>query len=643
MDVWALISRSTTAAALGTILVFSVVGLNPAPVEALTLDEAVHLAGRTGFGAAPQDVLPLLPLSREQAVDRLLSTLDDPGIAPPPPFTQGVRPNYHAPDWRSSQNVILRINERDQLQDWWISSLIMTKSPFLEHMVLFWHNIFTSSINPTLVTSPMVDQLSIFRDAGTKNYKTLVESIIKDPMMIVYLNNDENVKSHPNENLARELLELFTLGAGNYSQKDIQELARVLAGHHVDKTGGWTYRVDTASLDTGTKTVLGKTISGSPDDQIRQVVEAIVAQPQAANHVATEFYKEFVSLDVDKSEINRLSDVFIKNNYNIRPLLREILLSKNFWDIKNRGALIKSPVDLIVGFMRTFGVGMPDDQILNIYSKYLGQELLAPPNVAGWRGGRDWITTATLATRRRIVGRLWEARDVALSEDPDPAARGLRIRFGSESVGAPAHFRVLANGEPVAEISARYPLDMQREAPSNTPSMLKPMWETLFVPENKLPHPVNEIVLEPRNLGPDARLFINWVSLDGIRQSTLDAKAVPMPGASCPAPIGMLYCNARLVFAPLAGPAPSPDGDLAAPLNSMIEYGTARLIPVGLAAARPDILSATPPDGIEERYRDIRTFILPVRPILAEESARPGEPLPDYARRLTEDPAYNLK
>ena len=255
-------------------------------VQALTLDETRHLLERTGFGASPADIQTYQALSRAQAVHRLLDSLDTPLWITSPAFVRQPYPNYWAAGWQAREMTFLRINEIQQLQGWWLTEMITTPAPFAERMTLFWHGLFVSRFDNTQISAPFFNQLALFRQEGSRNFRRLTRQVLQDPMMLSGLDNVYNTASQPNENLARELLELFTLGIGTYSQEDIRQVARILAGHGVAFEQQWRYRFDPQAAYPAEKIVLGQRINDRADRELDRLVDVLLEQPQAAVRLA---------------------------------------------------------------------------------------------------------------------------------------------------------------------------------------------------------------------------------------------------------------------------------------------------------------------------------------------------------------------
>lgn len=600
----------------------------PTAGTALSIPDIRHLLTRTGFGASPHDFKVFRPLSREQAIDRILSSLRSDPVTAPPEFTKSLVPNYWKAGWHDDANITLRENEISQIRAWWIGEMAATPSPFTERLALFWHGRFVSRYSTTALTIPLFNQIQTFRQLGAGNYRTLIKAMLRDPMMLSYLDNVENTRIHPNENLAREELELFTLGPGNYKEADIKALARVLAGHHVAQNGGWIYWVDPTAVDTAPKMFLGNRIEGPPEHQIDAVVDAILRQKAAARFLCGKLYKEFVSTDVDPEEVDRLAGILTSNNYEIRPVLRAMLTGKGFWSHRSRGALVKSPIDLVVGFARTFGVPLPDTAALQLYSGRLGQTLLDPPTVAGWPGGDNWLTTSSLIARKKVMERLWGMAESLRENDAHPSDRGLRLLYASEYAAVPAKLRVTINGMSHWDVTSTHGNWLRQEAGSDNPANIKPAWESFFIAEAKLPTRIDTIDVSLVTPSKDTAAFVNYIDLNGARATAIDARwlNVDSPQCSREVPIGMLYCAAVMRF---HAPFQATRDDRTAPLNSIVEYGTARMLSP-LLDAHVAMSSFT------------TDMLLPQPAMFRRDRLSTNSDL-ERVRQLTLDPAFNLK
>ncbi|MEN9544225.1 MAG: hypothetical protein RLZZ598_1058, partial [Pseudomonadota bacterium] len=259
-------------------------------------------------------------------------------------------------------------------------------------------------------------QHQLLRREALGDFRALLHGIARDPAMLVYLDGASNRDRAPNENFAREVMELFTLGEGQYNERDIKEAARAFSGWTVDR-GDWQAQFRPRLHDDGRKTVLGR--SGRFDGDA--VLDILLAQPAAPRFIATKLWREFVSPGpvgaAEQAELEHVAQR-LSQNWQIAPALRELLLSEAFWADANRATLIKSPVELVVGSFRQFGVRQPDGMAAALTSTRLGQALFMPPNVKGWPGYTDWVDANQLLERRRFAQRLLRGRDEGLTSRP---------------------------------------------------------------------------------------------------------------------------------------------------------------------------------------------------------------------------------
>ena len=302
-----------------------------------------------------------------------------------------------------------RQQKGQELKTWWFKEMIMTPSPLTERMTLFWHNHFTSSLRKVKWTPLLYRQNLLFRRMGMGSFQDLLFAVAKDPAMILYLDTQTNRKQQPNENFARELFELFTLGEGHYTEQDIKEAARAFTAWKFNRRNG-TFHIARRQEDTGLKTVLGKTGHFTGDE----VLTLTLKQPSTAPYLVAKLWREFISDEPDPRQVNRLAATFRNSGYQITPVLRQLFLSSYFWAPANRGVLIKSPVDLIVGTTRLFSLPVSNSHLLPRLSRKLGQDVFDPPNVKGWAGGTHWITTTTLLERWQVLQRALRGHEMSM-------------------------------------------------------------------------------------------------------------------------------------------------------------------------------------------------------------------------------------
>jgi uncharacterized protein (DUF1800 family) len=375
-----------------------------AEAQGMGPEEARHLLNRTGFDAHLREVDEFARLSRRDAVERLLADVRTEARTPPPAWakewTDPRRIRRMGEEERRAFVRVQIIEHALELKGWWLTEMLTTTSPLTERLTLFWHNHFTSSLQKVRSPPLMLRQNQLLRRHALGNFGALLHAAAKDPAMIVYLDSATNRRGQPNENFARELMELFTLGEGKYGEKDIKEAARAFTGWSIDlDTGDYLFRP--RLHDDGTKVVLGRMVGGGSD-----VLDVLLAHPASAEFVAAKLWREFVSPQPQPEELQRIAALWRSEGYDIRTVMRALLLSPSFWAPENRAALIKSPTELVVGTLRQFHVGVGDPLPFVVLLRYLGQDLLSPPNVKGWPGGEAWINSSTLLARKQFVERL---------------------------------------------------------------------------------------------------------------------------------------------------------------------------------------------------------------------------------------------
>lgn len=275
----------------------------------------------------------------------------------------------------------------------WMNTMVDSEAQLREKLSLFWHGHFACK-DVNIYNDQLL--LNVIRDNAYGNFGDLLKGVSKSASMLGFLNNQQNKKQHPNENFAREVMELFTLGRGNYTESDIKEAARAFTGWSYNLKGEFIFRKN--QHDTGKKTVLGKTGNLTGDD----VLNILLEQKQTAKYITQKIYKFFVNETIDEKNVKYLADRFYSSNYDISGLMNDIFTSTWFYDEKNIGAVIKSPVDLLIGIQRMLPMQIETQELLLLFQRALGQVLFYPPNVAGWAGGKTWIDSSTLMLRLRI-------------------------------------------------------------------------------------------------------------------------------------------------------------------------------------------------------------------------------------------------
>ncbi len=375
------------------------------------LDAARHLLNRTSFAASPGEIEAFARLAREQAADRLLASTERQAATPPPawasaPFESLRRfRNMSQEERKLARQEIFR--QSFELQSWWLAEMLTTPSPLTEKMTLFWHNHFVSSLQKVRSPQLMYRQNVLLRRHALGDFRELLRAVSRDPAMVIYLDSASNRKGKPNENFARELMELFTLGEGHYGENDVKEAARAFTGWGIDPDRG-EFRYRRGAHDNGVKTVLGH--SGDLDGDA--ILEILLAQPGTADFIVAKLWREFVSPAPDAAEMARIGRLFRDSGYDIRAAVRALLTSDAFYDPRNCAVLIKSPVELIVGTLRQFNFRTGEVIPFVFATNQLGQRLFAPPNVKGWPGGDAWINSTTLLGRKAFLERLFRADEL---------------------------------------------------------------------------------------------------------------------------------------------------------------------------------------------------------------------------------------
>jgi hypothetical protein len=423
-------------------------------------DFAAHLLERAGFGGTPEEIRALAKMTPAQAVARLVrfegtdasqlppfdaSDIHDPGLEPFPPSRPAVtdlakekgealgikvKPSGN----RRLQPIVdeffywLRASalETNRIAYWWANRMVASPRPLQEKMALFWHGHFASNEAKVRDCRKLLGELEIFQKQGLGNFRDLTVAVAQSPAMLSFLDAGVNVKGASNENFAREIMELFTMGVGHYTEKDIREAARAFTGwNYVDLK----FVVNKEQHDDSEKTFLGKTGRFDGVD----IIDIIMQQPATADYIAGKIYRFFVREDLSPELQKQLGSVLRDNHYEITPLLEKVFLSRDFYSPASVGTQIKSPVELAISTYRKLGLksvpGVPD---FNVATGALGQQLFAPPTVAGWAGGQSWITPGLLLERANF------ARDILFADisflPPDRYTGGGEVRRVAERI-----------------------------------------------------------------------------------------------------------------------------------------------------------------------------------------------------------------
>lgn len=372
----------------------------------LTLSEAKHLLRRTSFGAKPREAEALVGRTARSAVDALLTASRTVPLPNAPSWINDLLPGRTASD---DVKIVFDFNNtawRVELTEDWIGQMAVNR--MRERITLFWHDHFVTSYKDYTYSAWAYRYLNTLRTNAFGNFKSFVHAIGLDPAMLVYLDGNINNGNAPNENYARELLELFTMGpldkngVANYTEMDIQEMAKALSGWVLQPTTSWNARFSGPAWDDGSKTFLGRTGEFGYDDVVNILFETRAVQ--IAHFMANKLVQEFVYRVPDIGLVERVANTLLTSNFNLLPAYQVLFTDKAFFNSAEMGGREKSPIELCVGHLVEMGVVPVTTQTNYIRRAIVSieQNLLDPPNVAGWPGHREWITTSTLAARWSI-------------------------------------------------------------------------------------------------------------------------------------------------------------------------------------------------------------------------------------------------
>ncbi|QTD36475.1 DUF1800 domain-containing protein [Polaribacter batillariae] len=373
-----------------------------------------HLYNRIGFGITPKEMARLSKKSKQQIVDEIFSSSEK--ITPlkiDTSFLKDIQPKDLKD--QDKKRALQKIN-REKVNDFsvaWFYRILNPTAIFREKMTLFWANHFVcESRNNVLFIQ---NYNNVLRENAFGNFSDFTKKISKEAAMLGYLNNKQNRKKSPNENFARELMELFTLGQGNYTETDIKEAARAFTGYNHNFRGKFVMRK--YHHDKNEKTFFGKTGNFTGDD----IIDIILEKEQCARFISEKIYRYFVNENINKNHIDQMVAVFYKE-YNIEKLMRFVLLSNWFYDDENIWTKIKSPIEFLAGIYTVVPFNFKKPKQILLIQKLLGQVLMRPPNVAGWQTGKNWIDSNTLVRRLRLPSILLNNTAITYSDTGDEEA-----------------------------------------------------------------------------------------------------------------------------------------------------------------------------------------------------------------------------
>jgi uncharacterized protein (DUF1800 family) len=398
-----------------------------------------HLLWRAGFGPMAENANELGDVSPKDLFSLLLKTSSKKPVALQVAsgsfdgLIKGIQGLGKMQNLTKDQKKQLRRQSAEDIKDLnllWLSEMINSEAQLREKMSLFWHGHFACRVINIYFQQQL---LQVIRENALGNFGDLLREVSKSPAMLSFLNNQQNRKQHPNENFAREVMELFTMGRGNYTEADVREGARAYTGWGFNLRGEFVFRP--FAHDEGKKTFLGQTGNFDGDD----VIDIILQQKATAHFITQKIYKYFVNENVDDEKVARLADNFYQHNYDIKKLMTDIFTSDWFYEEKNIGTRIKSPVELIAGIRRLIPMELDRPELQILFQKILGQVLFYPPNVAGWPGGKNWIDSSALMFRLRLPQLLANSGTLLMlpKEDDD-------VMMGREGVETKNNFQNIA-------------------------------------------------------------------------------------------------------------------------------------------------------------------------------------------------------
>ena len=383
-----------------------------------------HLYNRAGFGLHYSELQKLCRTKLNKVVSDMIekAKVDMPLTTIAPDHIKSVmlknagltkKEGLSPEQLKERQKHLVSLNKQlKNLNTEWVFRMMDTDSPLREKMTLFWNNHFACREEGNPYFAQVLNNIQ--RKNALGDFKILLIEVSKSASMLNFLNNQQNKKGRPNENFARELMELFTLGRGNYSEKDIKESARAFTGWSHDAAGNFEF--NPKNHDNGIKAFFGKEGNFSGED----IIDMILQKPEAAIFIARKAYRFFVNDVPNETHVQELGNHFFKNKYNISALMNKMFTSEWFYAPENTGNKIKSPVELIVGLSRQFNVTYKRQEIILQLQRGLGQTLFYPPNVAGWAGGRNWIDSSSLMLRLTIPSQILNDGSINFSAKTDP-------------------------------------------------------------------------------------------------------------------------------------------------------------------------------------------------------------------------------
>jgi uncharacterized protein (DUF1800 family) len=395
------------------------------PAKQWNYETAAHLLNRAGFGGTPAEIEAARGQGLDATVHDLVDASDDFANVPPPAWAHPgnirkmrmhVRGLKTEPGERKKRRHEIRKMEGENIIDlrrWWLDRMLTTPAPLLEKMTLFWHGHFATSVRKVRESYWMWLQNDTLRRNALGNFAILTKKMSRDPAMMIYLDLHRNRTEHPNENWARELMELFTVGVGNYTEEDVRESARAFTGYRLDPATQ-QFRFAGLQHDPSPKTFMGRTGPLDGDD----IIDTLSEKPACAQFIGRKIWRYFVEDEPSPQIVDAVADRIRAHNYEIRPLLREIFSSSEFYSEHVIRSQIKSPVQFLIQTAKLLEMPLPPIAIAQNAMRQMGQILFAPPNVKGWDGGKSWISTSTLLFRYDFANYLINGDAMLPPSDP---------------------------------------------------------------------------------------------------------------------------------------------------------------------------------------------------------------------------------
>jgi uncharacterized protein (DUF1800 family) len=421
-----------------------------------------HLLRRAGFGASSDDLKHYRALGFDGSVDELTNP-------------EKVS-NASLDDILSKQDF--DFTDLGDLRRWWIYRMTYSKRPLEEKITLFWHGHFATSNAKVGNAYLMYEQNELFRKNGLGDFQTLLNKVSKDSAMIKWLDNQDNRKNKPNENYAREIMELFTLGIGNYSETDVKEAARAFTGWMAPDG----FYFNKKQHDFGEKTFLGAKGKFNGED----ICNALACKPETAKFISRKMIRFFSHDDPDEATVERIAEVYMASNGNLRSVMKAVLIDKSFIGDKSYHCKIKSPVEMVIGTLKTLQVQKLDGDLAALMSR-MGQNLFEPPNVKGWDGGLTWIASDTLMERFNFAARIstqkFDTVDGYIS--PDKLAKNFDMKTAEDMVN---HLLALLVDSDVPKATRKKLIEYVATDLSGHPTEAAPNGKTLDVKMRGLIH-----------------------------------------------------------------------------------------------------------------------------------------------------------